>query len=154
MAGLIATMKIHCGTTQAKNECVIRAPEQDGNVGVRSADMTYSTNRISTVNPPSNRLTMITSGKKGYEAMETIIEMMIREKIASNQWQASHISEGLQLHLCHTREEQVKRCKLYRDWRNAGEDSATAYRRAKNGDPVPQSLFDGVLHSDTPSQDE
>lgn len=80
--------------------------------------------------------------------METTIEMMIREKIAVNQWQASHIAEGLELWKCETREEQVKRCRLYRDWRNAGEDSKTAYRRAKNGDPVPTPLFGDVLHSD------
>jgi hypothetical protein len=81
--------------------------------------------------------------------METTIEMMIREKIAKNQWQASHIAEGLELWKCGTREEQTVRCKLYRDWRNAGEDPATAYRRAKNGDAVPVPMFDDVLHSDT-----
>ena len=45
--------------------------------------------------------------------MTNIIEWMIEQKIATNGFQAAHISEGLQLPLCN-RAEQEKRCQLYR----------------------------------------
>jgi len=47
---------------------------------------------------------------------DNIINWMIDQKIATNGFQAAHISEGLHLPLF-DRAEQEKLCRLYRKWR-------------------------------------
>jgi uncharacterized protein YhdP len=70
-----------------------------------------------------------------------IVEKMIDDKIAQNPWQAAHIANGLKLAECKTDEERVKRYKLYRKWRNAGEPSKVAYQNAIDGKQIDE-LFD------------
>ena len=83
--------------------------------------------------------------------MKNIIDWMIAEKIAKNGFNASAIVNGLELWTLKTEDEQKARCKLYRDWRNAGEKSAVAFAKAKAGEPVlpkdTQPIFEGAMHS-------
>ncbi len=48
--------------------------------------------------------------------MKSITEWLVDEKIADNGFAAGHIAEGLKLSGL-PREEQEKRCRLYRKWR-------------------------------------
>jgi hypothetical protein len=79
----------------------------------------------------------------------TIIDRIISEGIASNVFQAGHIANGLHLAELHTDPDaQIKRARLYRDWRNAGESSKVAYLKAIAGETVPPPMFEEVLHSE------
>lgn len=46
-----------------------------------------------------------------------IIEWMVSEKIAQNEFAAAHIANGLKLISLPTDEERIARVKLYRKWR-------------------------------------
>ena len=48
---------------------------------------------------------------------QSIVEWMLKEKIAETPWQAAHIYEGLRLFNCEWRVQQEARCRLYRAWR-------------------------------------
>ena len=79
-----------------------------------------------------------------------LIDLLLENKIAQNVFQAAHIANGLRLSELHgNTEAQVKRMKLYRDWRNAGEKSKVAYEKAIAGDIPPSPMFDGILHSES-----
>ena len=81
-----------------------------------------------------------------------VIEMLINEGIAKNGFQAAHIANGLKLAGL-PEAEQLKRARLYRDWRNTkiyGKETAPCYEKAIAGEAVPvEPMFEGVLHSDT-----
>jgi hypothetical protein len=77
-----------------------------------------------------------------------IIEKIIADGIAKNVFQATHIANGLKLVEMKTDDERLARCRLYRDWRNAGEKSATAYAKAIAGEAVPAPMFAEMLHSE------
>lgn len=82
-----------------------------------------------------------------------IIEQIINDGIAKNPFQASHIANGLKLYQLKTDAERLSRCRLYRDWRNAGEKSVTAYTKAIAGEQPPAAMFADVLHSDVAPKD-
>jgi hypothetical protein len=79
-----------------------------------------------------------------------LTDWMLDEKIARHWKQAHNIIAGLQLdQLYNTGEyEQCKsRARLYRDWRNAGEEPKIAYAKAIAGEKVPAPMFEEVLHA-------
>lgn len=72
-----------------------------------------------------------------------IIEWMIENKYARNEFQAAHIANGLKLAELHNDPEaQQARVKLYRAWRDsqvfAKHDTESCYRMAIKGDAVPE----------------
>lgn len=67
---------------------------------------------------------------------------MITEKLAKNSFNASAIWNGLELWKLPTDEARKERCKLYREWRWAGEKSAVAFENAKAGTPAPKRLLE------------
>ena len=82
--------------------------------------------------------------------MTTIIDKLISEGIAKNQFQAMHIANGLKLYELRTDDERIARAKLYRDWRNskAYKDTKACYDKAIQGEPAPAALLDEALHSE------
>lgn len=80
-----------------------------------------------------------------------IIEWMILEGYADNQFRAGHISDGLHLIELHgDMEAQQARVKLYRDWRNSkvyGTKTAPCYEKAIAGEAAPVPLIPEALHS-------
>ena len=81
-----------------------------------------------------------------------ITEWLLSSGIATHWKQAENIIAGLKLNELYIlgKEDEIKaRARLYRDWRNAGEQSKTAYAKAIAGQPVPAPMFDDVLHSET-----
>lgn len=79
------------------------------------------------------------------------VELLIKDGIAFNQFQAAHLANGLKLYELNTEEEMLKRARLYRDWRNSkifGKDTKACYEKAIAGEPLPQQpLFDEALHT-------
>jgi len=79
-----------------------------------------------------------------------IIEWMLSEKLATHWKQAQNIIAGLRLNELYAVKDYdgIKtRTRLYRDWRNSGEKSATAYEKAIAGEAAPVPLMPEVLHS-------
>ena len=80
----------------------------------------------------------------------SIIDWIVNEKLAKNNFAAAHIANGLKLAGLDF-EAQKTRVKLYRDWRSSkvyGTDTASCYEKAIAGEPIPQAtMFDDVLHS-------
>ena len=64
------------------------------------------------------------------------IEWMISEKIAKNGFNAAHIANGLKLYELKDDASKMARCRLYRKWRDAGEDPKIAYQNAIDGKEV------------------
>ena len=62
-----------------------------------------------------------------------VVQMILLDNIAKNQFQAAHIATGLKLWELDSDEKKRKRYKLYREWRNAGEPSKVAYGNAIAG---------------------
>ena len=85
--------------------------------------------------------------------MKNIMDWMIAEKIAKNDFNAAAIVNGLKLHELAGDEARKARIRLYRDWRNAGEKSKIAFEHAINGDKIlaSESMFEGALLSEKPS---
>lgn len=84
----------------------------------------------------------------------TITDLLKANGIASNDFQASHIANGLKLWECETDEERLERARLYRDWRNSQyfkkSDTKSCYEKAIAGEKVPQQpLLKEALHSNT-----
>ena len=80
--------------------------------------------------------------------MKNIMDWMITEKIAKNDFNASAIVNGLELYKLLTDDERKARVRLYRDWRNAGEPSKVAFQHAINGDVIQSLPIDGALLSE------
>lgn len=83
--------------------------------------------------------------------MSNVIELLIKEKIADNNFRAMHIANGLNLAELKTDEEKLDRARLYRDWRNSkifpSKDTASCFAKAIKGEAVPQlALIPEALH--------
>lgn len=76
----------------------------------------------------------------------TIVELLISNRIAKNEFQAQHIVENLKLLELETESEQLARAKLYREWRNAGENRNAAVGRTLAGEKAPDRLIDLADH--------
>jgi hypothetical protein len=88
--------------------------------------------------------------------MKHIMDWMIAEKIAKNDFNAAAIVNGLELYKLADDGAMKARCKLYRDWRNAGEKSKVAFQHAINGDKILASepMFEGAMLSEEPKRTE
>ncbi len=80
--------------------------------------------------------------------MIEIMNWMITEKIARNDFNASAIVNGLELYKLNDDETMKARVRLYRDWRNAGEPSKVAFQHAIKGDVIQALPIEGVLLSE------
>jgi len=80
--------------------------------------------------------------------MKNIMNWMITEKIAKNDFNAAAIVNGLELHKVEGDDARKARVRLYRDWRNAGEPSKVAFQRAINGDAIQALPIEGALLSE------
>ncbi len=81
-----------------------------------------------------------------------IIAWMIEQGIAKNEFQASHIANGLRLvDLLHDTEAQQARVQLYRSWRNSGvfppKDRQSCYAKAINGEVVPELPLERIANA-------
>ena len=80
-----------------------------------------------------------------------ITEWLLEEKIAHHWKHAQNIIVLLKLFDLYNEKKfgEIKtRARLYRDWKNAGENTQTAADNAFAGKPVPAPMFDEVLHSE------
>ena len=84
--------------------------------------------------------------------MKRIMDWMISVKIAKNDFSAAAIVNGLELYKLDSDEAMKARCKLYRDWRNAGEKSKVAFSKAIAGEAVlavgAAPMFEGAMLSE------
>lgn len=80
-----------------------------------------------------------------------IIEWIISEGYADNEFRSAHIANGLRLTELHgDMDAQQARVKLYRDWRNSkvyGTKTAPCYEKAIAGKAAPVPLMPEALHS-------
>lgn len=83
--------------------------------------------------------------------MRDIMDWMISVKIAKNDFNAAAIVNGLELYKLDDDEAKQARCRLYRDWRNAGEKSKVAFAKAIAGEAVlaqgAAPMFEGAMLS-------
>ena len=85
---------------------------------------------------------------------QDIIKWILSEHLASNEFAAAHIANGLHLtDILHDPDAQKARVRLYRDWRASkifhAKDTMSCYAKAILGESVPQEpMFSGVLHSE------
>ena len=79
--------------------------------------------------------------------MIDLMNWMIEEKIAKNNFNASAIVNGLELYKVEGDEAKKARVRLYRDWRNAGEPSKVAFQHAIKGDVIQALPIEGALLS-------
>lgn len=86
--------------------------------------------------------------------MKDLMNWMITERIAKNDFNASAIVNGLELYKLSTDDERKARVRLYRDWRNAGEPSKVAFQHAINGDVIQALPIDGALLSEKRTAEE
>ncbi len=81
--------------------------------------------------------------------MREIMDWMIAAKIAKNDFNAAAIVNGLELYKLLDDEARKARTLLYRNWRNAGEKSKTAFAKAIAGEDIlPEDtppMFDGAM---------
>lgn len=68
--------------------------------------------------------------------MREIMDWMIAAKIAKNDFNAAAIVNGLKLHELPDDDARKARVILYRNWRNAGEKSQTAFAKAVAGEDI------------------
>ncbi len=79
--------------------------------------------------------------------MKRIMDWMITEKIAKNDFNAAAIVNGLELYKLDNDEAMKARVRLYRDWRNAGEPSKVSFQHAIKGDVIQALPIEGALIS-------
>ncbi len=70
----------------------------------------------------------------------TIIDQIISAKIARNAFHAAAIANGLRLWELDSDAERMKRVRLYRAWRDAGEIPAVAFANALSDRRAPDPL--------------
>ncbi len=78
-------------------------------------------------------------------------EWLLSEKIAHHWKHAQNIIVLLKLFDLYNEKkfDEIKvRAHLYRDWKNAGENTQVAADNAITGKPIPAPLLEGVLHSE------
>lgn len=84
--------------------------------------------------------------------MSNIVEQLVAEGIAQNNWQAANIANGLDLIHCKDDDERMKRARLYRDWRNSQyfpkSDTKSCFEKAIAGEPAPAPLLKEAAHSE------
>lgn len=80
------------------------------------------------------------------------VEWMISEKIAKNGFNAAHIANGLKLYELKDEEAIKARCRLYRKWRNAGEEPRIAYQNAIDGKDL--TSLDDIIGQSSDSSGE
>ena len=80
--------------------------------------------------------------------MKEIMDWMIEEKIAKNDFIAAAIVNGLELHKLDSDDAKKARVRLYRDWRNAGEKTKIAFEHAIKGDIIQALPIEGALLSE------
>lgn len=89
--------------------------------------------------------------------MRELMDWMIAAKIAKNDFNAAAIVNGLKLHELPDDDARKARVMLYRNWRNAGEKSKTAFVKAIAGDDIlPEDtppMFDVAMLSIPENQD-
>lgn len=71
----------------------------------------------------------------------TLIDQLVSEKIADNAYHAAGMLNVLKCGELKSDAERLERCKLYKAWKQAGENKAEARRRAIAGEPAPKELF-------------
>ena len=69
--------------------------------------------------------------------MKTIIQIMLEEKLADNNFHAANMLNVLQCQNLKTDEERLARCRLYKAWKLAGENKPAARLSAIAGKAVP-----------------
>lgn len=84
-----------------------------------------------------------------------IYNLLLRDKLADNEYRANHIMRGLKLSELKSDDEILARARLYRDWRNSqifGKNTASCYEKAIKGEPVlpkdAEPMFDGASLSE------
>jgi hypothetical protein len=75
-----------------------------------------------------------------------IIQWIVSEKLAKNEFAATHLANGLKLaEVRNDPEEQKRRVTEYRKWRDATKDApAQCYQYVLEGREVPAELFETV----------
>lgn len=66
----------------------------------------------------------------------TLIDQLISEKIATNEWHARRMLEVLHCHSLPDEAARLARCRLYHQHKQSGENKAEARRKAIAGEPV------------------
>ena len=72
----------------------------------------------------------------------SIVETLVSEKIASNPFHAANMLNVLECGKLATDKERVERCRLYKAWKNTGENKKMARLMAIQGQPAPKQMFD------------
>lgn len=67
-----------------------------------------------------------------------LVEELVKQKIADNPFHASGMLNVLECGKLATDEERLERCKLYKAWKQAGENKSAARQNAIDGKPVPE----------------
>jgi hypothetical protein len=70
-----------------------------------------------------------------------IVEQLVSEKIADNSFHAANMLNVLKCVTLSTDGERIERCKLYKAWKQTGENKAEARRKAIAGEAVPVDMF-------------
>lgn len=73
--------------------------------------------------------------------MTNIIDQLIEQKIAKNAFHAAGILNVLHCLDQQNDADRIARCKLYHDWKIAGENKAAARANAIEGKPAPEQLL-------------
>lgn len=68
----------------------------------------------------------------------TLVEQLIAEHIAKNEFHAANMLNVLKCAELKTDEERLARCRRYHAWKNAGENKPAARLRAIEGEEVPE----------------
>ena len=79
-----------------------------------------------------------------------IIDWIVEQKLAKNNFAAAHIANGLQLYkIANDLTEQKKRVELYRKWRDATKDAPVkCYEYVLEGKEPPAELFDEAVEDE------
>ena len=88
--------------------------------------------------------------------MTNIVEQLVKEGIAQNNFQASNIANGLDLIHCKNDEERMRRARLYRDWRVSQyfpkHDTKSCFMKAIAGEEAPAPLLKEAAHSEVKNE--
>jgi hypothetical protein len=85
-------------------------------------------------------------------SMKNIIDLLIAEKIADNQFRAAAIANGCKLYELKDDDAKMKRARLYRDWRVSQyfpkHDTKSCFEKAIAGEAAPTPLLVEAAHSE------
>lgn len=71
-----------------------------------------------------------------------IVEVIVDEKIADNNFHAANMLNVLECGKLANDEERLARCRLYKEWKQAGENKKAARLKAIAGERVPKLNLD------------